>query len=72
MNTKNHPNLKSWGPSQFGYHAALKPSSKNVSAVVRKLLDQGAENGLYSEVNPHVGILRYSEDKPHTDNKNVI
>lgn len=51
VNTKNYPNLKHWKPGQSGNPAGRKPGSKNVSTVVRKLLEQNAENGLLSSSN---------------------
>ncbi len=49
MNTKSYPNLKSWKPGQSGNPAGRKPGSKNVSTIVRKLLEQDAiDEILYS------------------------
>lgn len=51
MNTKNYPNLKPWKPGQSGNPTGRKPGSKNVSTIVRKLLEQDAEKGLLSSSN---------------------
>lgn len=40
MNNKNYPNLKSWKKGQSGNPAGRKTGSKNVSTIVRKLLEQ--------------------------------
>lgn len=48
MNNKNHPNLKSWKKGQSGNPAGRKQGSKNVSTIVRKLLEQDAKDGLLS------------------------
>ena len=42
MNTKNYPNLKPWKAGQSGNPAGRKQGSKNVSTIVRKLLEQNA------------------------------
>lgn len=51
MDTKNYPNLKPWKPGQSGNPAGRKPGSKNVSTIVRKLLEQDAVDGLLSSTN---------------------
>ena len=51
MNTNNYPNLKSWKKGQSGNPAGRKIGSKNVSTIVRKLLEQDAEDGLLSSTN---------------------
>lgn len=48
MNNKNYPNLKSWKKGQSGNPAGRKQGSKNVSTIVRKLLEQDAKDGLPS------------------------
>lgn len=48
MNNKKYNNLKPWKPGQSGNPAGRKTGSKNVSTIVRKLLEQDAENGLLS------------------------
>lgn len=48
MYNKKHPNLKPWKPGQSGNPAGRKPGSKNVSTIVRKLLEQNAEGELLS------------------------
>lgn len=40
MNNKNYPNLRSWKKGQSGNPKGRKVGSKNVSTIVRKLLDQ--------------------------------
>lgn len=40
MNSKNYPNLKSWKKGQSGNPAGRKPGSRNVSTIVRKMLEQ--------------------------------
>ena len=40
MNNKNYPNLKSWKKGQSGNPAGRKRGSKNVSTIVRELLEQ--------------------------------
>lgn len=42
MNTKNYPNLKPWRKGQSGNPDGRKQGSKNVSTIVRKLLEQNA------------------------------
>jgi hypothetical protein len=51
MNNKNYTNLKSWKKGQSGNPAGRKQGSKNVSTIVRKLLDQDAKDGLLSNAN---------------------
>ena len=51
MNTKNYPNLKSWKSGQSGNPAGRKPGSKNVSTIVRKLLEEDAVSGLLTTGN---------------------
>ena len=46
MNNKNYPNLKSWKKGQSGNPAGRKQGSKNVSTIVRKLLEQNAVDEL--------------------------
>lgn len=48
MNNKNYPNLKSWKKGQSGNPDGRKQGSKNVSTIVRKLLEQDAKDGLLS------------------------
>lgn len=48
MNTKNYPNLKPWKRGQSGNPAGRKPGSKNVSTIVRKLLEQKAVDEMLS------------------------
>ena len=48
MNNKNYPNLKSSKPAQSGNPAGRKPGSKNVSTIVRKLLEQEAMDEILS------------------------
>lgn len=42
MNNKKYKNLKPWKPGQSGNPAGRKPGSKNVSTIVRELLEQDA------------------------------
>ncbi len=51
MNNKNYTNLKTWKKGQSGNPAGRKQGSKNVSTIVRKLLDQDAKEGLLSSAN---------------------
>lgn len=46
MNNKNYPNLKSWKKGQSGNPAGRKQGSKNVSTIVRKLLEQNAVDNI--------------------------
>ena len=48
MNTKNYPNLKPWKRGQSGNPAGRKPGSKNVSTIVRKLLEQNVMDEILS------------------------
>ena len=49
MPNKNFSNLKPWKPGQSGNPAGRKPGSKNVSTIVRKLLEQDAKDGILSD-----------------------
>lgn len=40
MNNKNYPNLKSWKKGQTGNSAGRKLGRKNVSTIVRELLEK--------------------------------
>jgi hypothetical protein len=51
VNTKNYPNLKHWKPGQSGNPAGRKPGSKNVSTIVRKLLEQNTIDEMLSSNN---------------------
>ncbi len=42
MKNPKYPNLKPWPPGQSGNPAGRKPGSKNISTIVRELLDQEA------------------------------
>jgi len=42
MNNNKYPNLKPWQPGQSGNPAGRKPGSKNMSTIVRELLDEEA------------------------------
>lgn len=46
MNNKKNPNLKPWQPGQSGNPAGRKVGSKNVSTIVRELLEQDASEQL--------------------------
>jgi|GEM_PF-1304832 hypothetical protein len=51
MNNKNYPNLKSWKQGQSGNPAGRKIGSKNVSTIVRNLLEQDANEQLLTSSN---------------------
>lgn len=51
MNNKNYPNLKPWKKGQSGNPAGRKHGSKNVSTIVRRLLEQNAVDELLSSSN---------------------
>ncbi len=51
MNNKNFPNLKSWKKGQSGNPAGRKVGSKNVSTIVRELLEQDADERLLTSSN---------------------
>ena len=51
MNNKNYANLKPWKKGQSGNPAGRKQGSKNVSTIVRKLLEQNAVDRLLSSSN---------------------
>lgn len=51
METQKYPNLRPWRPGQSGNPAGRKPGSKNMSTIVRELLDQDAETGILSSNN---------------------
>lgn len=46
MNNKKYPNLKPWQPGQSGNPAGRKIGSKNVSTIVRELLEQDADTNI--------------------------
>ncbi|MEK7059687.1 MAG: DUF5681 domain-containing protein [Patescibacteria group bacterium] len=51
MNNKKYPNLKSWKAGQSGNPAGRKVGSKNVSTIVRELLEQDANEQLLASSN---------------------
>ena len=51
MNNKNYPNLKPWKRGQSGNPAGRKLGGKNVSTIVRKLLEQNAVDEILSSSN---------------------
>ena len=51
MSHKNFSNLKSWKPGQSGNPAGRKPGSKNVSTIVRELLEQDADTNFLQSTN---------------------
>ena len=51
MSHKTFSNLKSWKPGQSGNPAGRKPGSKNVSSIVRQLLEQDANANLLDSAN---------------------
>ena len=60
MSNKNFPNLNSWKKGQSGNPAGRKQGSKNVSTIVRKILEQDAKDGLLSSAN----LTELSNGKP--------
>ncbi len=46
MNNKKYKNLKPWKPGQSGNPTGRKPGSKNVSTIVRELLEQDVMEGV--------------------------
>lgn len=46
MNNKKYPNLKPWQPGQSGNPTGRKVGSKNMSTIVRELLEQDANEQL--------------------------
>ena len=51
MQNQKYPNLTPWQPGQSGNPAGRKPGSKNMSTIVRELLDQDADTGILSSNN---------------------
>lgn len=51
MNNKKYPNLKTWQPGQSGNPDGRKVGSKNVSTIVRELLEQDASEELLTSNN---------------------
>jgi hypothetical protein len=51
MSNKNNPNLKPWKPGQSGNPAGRKVGSKNVSTIVRELLEQDVSDQLLTSSN---------------------
>jgi len=51
MSNKNNPNLKPWKPGQSGNPAGRKVGSKNVSTIVRELLEQDVSDHLLTSSN---------------------
>ncbi len=51
MTNKNYPNLKPWKAHQSGNPAGRKLGSKNVSTIVRELLEQDANEKLLAGSN---------------------
>jgi hypothetical protein len=49
MKNQKYPNLKPWQPGQSGNPAGRKPGSKNISTIVRELLDQEASNDVLAK-----------------------
>lgn len=60
MNNKKYPNLKSWKTGQSGNPAGRKVGSKNVSTIVRELLEQDANEQLLAASN----IAELANGKP--------
>lgn len=51
MNNKNNPNLKPWKKGQSGNPNGRKVGSKNVSTIVRELLEQDASEQILTSSN---------------------
>ena len=51
MADKKYPNLNPWKPGQSGNPNGRKPGSKNVSTIVRELLEQDANENLLTRNN---------------------
>jgi hypothetical protein len=68
MSNKNFSNLKSWKPGQSGNPAGRKPGSKNVSTIVRQLLEQDANTNLLSNAN----IAELTNGKPTTYTQAIV
>lgn len=51
INNKNNPNLKPWRKGQSGNPAGRKVGSKNVSTIVRELLEQDANEQILTSNN---------------------
>lgn len=51
MNNKDYPNLKSWKKGQSGNPAGRKVGSKNVSTIVRELLERDVDEQLLARSN---------------------
>jgi hypothetical protein len=62
MSNKNYSNLKPWKPGQSGNPAGRKAGSKNVSSIVKQLLDQDANTNLLDTAN----ITELANGKPTT------
>ena len=62
MLNKKHPNLKSWMPGQSSNPAGRKSGSKNVSTIVRQLLEQDANTNLLDDSK----IAELTNGKPTT------
>lgn len=60
MNNKRYQNLKPWQPGQSGNPAGRKVGSKNVSTIVRELLEQDANEQLLTNSN----IVDLTNGKP--------
>lgn len=50
MYNKNYQNLKPWKPGQSGNPAGRKQGSKNVSTIVRELLEQDAKDSVLGDI----------------------
>lgn len=48
---KKYPNLTPWQPGQSGNPAGRKPGSKNMSTIVRELLDEDADDAILTNNN---------------------
>lgn len=51
MNIKSHQNLKPWKPGESGNPAGRKPGSKNVSTIIRELLEEDIDSSILNSPN---------------------
>jgi hypothetical protein len=60
MNKKSHSNLKPWQPGQSGNPAGRKVGSRNVSTIIRELLEEDIDSAILSNPN----VLLKADGKP--------
>lgn len=65
MNNKKYPNLKPWQAGQSGNPAGRKVGSKNVSTIVRELLEQDANEQLLT--NSNIADLAYGKPTSYAE-----